>query len=412
MSKVEKAIRTCIANDYFHLPVLFISLRNKRGVINLIGISREIQKRVCKHISIDGIKINLYIISCSQCMSLVLSNDQLLPALFYQSVCLKDELDISRAILQNIMPALKNNNIEEPPALKTSWNVKQDEILGTARELSITFEDIISDSSFFSKIWIPMLQVIHRNDPSAIYSLQFYDNGCRKYARCEVYFNTHKSKALTELRIHELLYLQATEANCQRLAFNSPSGKPKLYVEQNALYKEVISLVTNFQNIILAQYQNNIETDSVITQLIYAYLLSARIFYDNLTDFKSVNHSVYDRYVYETASNTVRYLISHRVIISLEHKISKENLKICIDNALSLYENYALLMSNWKDNSLVKEEYLHFESQLKRIKNMAGNKPNNSVFFEIVNQLFHSFDISKFYRSYIPYSIKFLSHEI
>lgn len=412
MTKIEKVIRICIANDYFDLPTLFFSLRNKRGVINLIGISRKEQKRVCKHISIGGIKIDLYIISCSQCRTLILSNNQLLPSLFHQSVCLKDELDISRAILQNITPTLKCNNMEEPLALKTSWGVKQDDILGVDKELSITFEDITSDSTFLSKIWIPMQQVIQRNDSSAIYSLQFYDNGCRKYARCEIYFKTHKTKALTEFRIHEFLYLQATEANCQRISFNALFGKPKLYVEQNTIHKEVVSLVTDFQNIILAQYQNNIEADTVITELIYAYLLSARIFFDNYATFEPINQNVYNRSVYETASDTVRYLISHRVITSLEQKISKENLKICIDNALSLYDNYALLMSDWKDDSLVKEEYSQFESQLKRIKNMSGNRLNNSVFFEIVNQLFHSFDISKFYRSYIPYSIKFLGHEI
>lgn len=412
MTKVDKAIRICIANDFFDLSTLFLSLRNKRGVINLIGISRGNQKRVCKHFSIDGINIDLYILSCSQCMSLILSNNQLIPALFHQSVCLKDELDISRTILQNIMPALKYNNMEEPPALKTSWIVESVDFFDTYKELSITFEDITSDSTFLSKIWIPMQQVIQRNDPSAIYSLQFYDNGCRKYARCEVYFKTRKTKSLTEFRIHELLYLQATEANCQRLAFNTPLRNPKLYIEQNTIYKEVASLVTDFQNIVLAQYQSNIETDTVITELIYAYLLSARIFFDNYAAFEPVNHSVYDRYVYETASDTVRYLISHRVITSLEQKISKENLKICIDNALSLYENYALLISDWKEDSLVKEEYLQFESQLKRIKNMSGNRLKIGVFFDIVNQLFHSFDISKFYRSYIPYSIKFLGHEI
>lgn len=412
MTKVEKTIQICIANNYFNLPSLFLSLRNKRGIINLIGISRDERGRTCKHIYISGIEIDLYIINCSQCEALILSNDILLPSLFHKSTCLKDELDISRRILQNITPSLKYHSLDEPPVLKTTWEESQPEILCSDKELSITFEDITNDSTFLSKIWIPLQQVIQRNAPSAINSLQFYDNGCRKYACCEVYFKTRKTKALTEFRIHELLYLQATEANCQRLAFNTPFGKPKLYVEQNAIYKEIASLVTDFQNIILAQYQNNIEKDTVITELIYVYLLSARILFDNLATFKPINQIVYDRYVYKTASDTVRYLISHRVITSLEQKISKENLKICINNALSLYENYALLMSDWKNDSLVKEEYSQFESQLKRIKNLSDNRLNNHIFFEITNQLFHSFDISKFYRSYIPYSIKFLGNEI
>ena len=71
------------------------------------------------------------------------------------------------------------------------------------------------------------------------------------------------------------------------------------------------------------------------------------------------------------------------------------------------------MIQEWKDYDNCKKEYHSYLKQLKRIREMKDEYVSKEdIVSEIIEQLFHSFDIASYYHSYIPYCINFIKNEI
>lgn len=125
-------------------------------------------------------------------MSLILSHDILLNSLFSTTVCLKDDLDISRKILQSLKPILLYNNMEKAPAISQIWDVAVSEPASPDDELAMRFYDISDDISFIFNVFIPIQNMVRSCVDTHTPFLQFYNINGRKDAVYSTRFDNGK----------------------------------------------------------------------------------------------------------------------------------------------------------------------------------------------------------------------------
>lgn len=243
--------------------------------------------------------------------------------------------------------------------------------------------------------------------------LQFYNINGRKDAVYSTRFDNGKESRKALLSTQKMLYLQSSEFNCRNIRIPYHPIPCTIKSKCRLLYDEILNLTSDFQSIILSNGENKIDADTIITEMLYAYTLIAKVFYPDYSIFKSFNDMIYKRYTWITVSDTIKYLLSHNMIVQTENKIAREHKALCVANAQSLFTNYADIIQEWKDYDNCKEEYHLYLKQLKSIKRMKHeNVSKEDVVSEIIEQLFHSFDIVGYYHSYIPYCINFVKNEI
>ena len=413
MYNLERAIAECRRNVFFHFPTLFLKQPPEATSITLIGISHEVFRAKKEYFESGGITIEKYEISLDYCMSLILSHDILLNSLFSTTVCLKDDLDISRKILQSLKPILLYNNMEKAPAISQIWDVAVSEPASPDDELAMRFYDISDDISFIFNVFIPIQNMVRSCVDTHTPFLQFYNINGRKDAVYSTRFDNGKESRKALLSTQKMLYLQSSEFNCRNIRIPYHPIPCTIKSKCRLLYDEILNLTSDFQSIILSNGENKIDADTIITEMLYAYTLIAKVFYPDYSIFKSFNDMIYKRYTWITVSDTIKYLLSHNMIVQTENKIAREHKALCVANAQSLFTNYADIIQEWKDYDNCKEEYHLYLKQLKSIKRMKHeNVSKEDVVSEIIEQLFHSFDIVGYYHSYIPYCINFVKNEI
>lgn len=413
MYKLGRAIDECVRNEYFHFPTLFLKQSSEATRITFIGVSHKIFRAKRKSLKSGNITIEIYGISQDYCMSLILSHDILLNSLFSTTLCLKDDLDISRNILQSLKPILFYNNIEIAPSISHVWDIAVSESAMSDDELSMRFYDISDDISFIFNMFIPIQSMIRGCVDTHATLLQFYNINGRKDVVYSIHFDDRKQSRQALLSIQKMLYLRSSEFNCRNIRIPYHLKLCAVKSKCRQLYDEILNLTSDFQSIILSNKENKIDVDTIITEMLYAYILIAKVFYPDYSVFKSFNDMIYRRYTWITVSDTIKYLLSHNVIVQTENKIASEHKALCIKNAQSLFFNFADIIHEWNNFDNCKEEYHFYLKQLKSIKRMRNdNLSLEDVVFEIIEQLFHSFDIADYYHSYIPYCINFVKNEI
>lgn len=413
MYNLERAIAECRRNDFFHFPTLFLKQPPEATSITLIGISYEVFRAKKECFESGGITIETYEISLDYCMSLILSHDILLNSLFSTTVCLKDDLDISRKILQSLKPILLYNNMEKAPAISQIWDVAVSEPASPDDELAMRFYDISDDISFIFNVFIPIQNMVRSCVDTHTPFLQFYNINGRKDAVYSTRFDNGKESRKALLSTQKMLYLQSSEFNCRNIRIPYHHMPCVVEVKCKPLYDELLSLTFEFQSIILSGGKEGMNVDAIMTEMLYAYTLIAKVFYSDYSSFKSFNDMTYKRYTWTTVSDTIKYLLSHNMMVQAENKIAREHKALCMANAQSLFTNYADMIQEWKDYDNCKKEYHSYLKQLKRIKKMKDKYVSKEdVVSEIIEQLFHSFDIASYYHSYIPYCINFIKNEI
>lgn len=413
MYNLERAIAECKRNEYFHFPTLFLKQSPEATSITFIGISHEVFRAKKECFENGGITIETYGISLDYCMSLILSHDILLNSLFSKTVCLKDDLDISRKILQSLKPNLLYNNMEKSPAISQIWDVAVSEPASPDDELAMRFYNISDDISFVFNIFIPIQNLVRNCADTHTPFLQFYNINGRKDAVCSTRFNNGKQRRQALLSIQKMLYLQSSEFNCRNIRIPYHYIPCKVEVKCRQLYDELLSLTFEFQAIILSGGKERMNVEAIMTEMLYAYTLIAKVFYPDYSSFKLFNDMTYKQYTWTTISDTIKYLLSHNMMVQAENKIAREHKALCMANAQSLFNNYSDIIQEWNDYDNCKNEYHSYIKQLKCIREMKNEYlSKEDVVSEIIEQLFHSFDIASYYHSYIPYCINFIKNEI
>lgn len=412
MNYLNIAINECVKNDYFHFPTLFLKESSKGTDIIFIGITSEDSQTKRTSQKNRDLSIEIYEISINYCMSLILSHDILLTSLFSKTVCLKDDLDICRKILLSLKPILIFNNLNHAPILPHIWDASIKEPKYPDDELSIRFYNISGDISLIFKVLLPIQGLIKDYAHKTTESLQFYNINERKDAILSIYFNDSEQRRHSLLQIQKMLYIQSTELNCQNIRIPYHKVASPLKVNCRESYFRILDLTIEFQNIVLSGDDEKKCTESILTEMLYAYILNAKIFFPDYLSFKSFNDSVYKRYTNVVVSDTIKYLLSNNVVTYARNKTAREHYTLCMSNAQSLFTNYFDLLTAWKDFRSCKQEYYYYIKQLNYIKEMTCEAQRNEIISEIVDQLFHSFDIPSYYHSYIPFTVNFVKNEI
>lgn len=413
MYNLEQVIAECVRNEYFHLPTLFLKQPSKTTNITFIGISNESFRAKRVYRKSGEIPMEVYEISLDYCMSLILSHDILLNSLFSTTLCLKDDLDISRNILQSLKPVLLYNNTAKAPAISQIWDVATSELTAPDDEIAMRFYNISDDISFIFNVFIPIQNLIRNCADTHTPTLQFYSVNGRKDVVYSTHFDNGEQGRQALLSIQKMLYLQSPEFNCKNIRIPFYKIPCAVKVKCRQLYDELLNLTFDFQSIILSGGKEKMNVESIMTEMLYAYALIAKVFYTDYSNFKSFNDMIYKRYTLITISDTIKYLLSHNIIVQTENKIEKEHKALCMANAQSLFTNYADMISEWSDYDRCRQEYQSYINQLKCIKGMKNwSVSKEDVVSEIIEQLFHSFDIDSYYHSYIPYCINFIKNEI
>lgn len=175
MYNLDKAIVECVRNELFHFPTLFLKQSSEPTSITVIGISNDFSRTRKECRERGGVTIEIYEISLDYCMSLILSHDILLNSLFSTTVCLKDDLDISRMILQSLKPILLYNNMRKAPAISQAWDVAASEPVALDDKLAMRFYNISDDISFIFNVFIPVHGLVRSCGGTNTPSLQFYN---------------------------------------------------------------------------------------------------------------------------------------------------------------------------------------------------------------------------------------------
>ena len=413
MYNLDKAIAECVRNELFHFPTLFLKQSSEPTSITVIGISNDFSRTRKECRERGGVTIEIYEISLDYCMSLILSHDILLNSLFSTTVCLKDNLDISRMILQSLKPILLYNNMKKAPAISQAWDVAASEPVALDDKLAMRFYNISDDISFIFNVFIPIQGLVRSCGGTNTPSLQFYNINGRKDAVYAMRFNNGKQSRKALFSIQKMLYLQSSEFNCRNIRIPYQRIPSMVEVECRHLYDELLNLTFEFQGIILSDGKEKMNVETIMTEMLYAYTLIAKVFYPDYSSFKPFNDMIYKRYTWTTVSDTIKYLLSNNMKVQVENKIAREHWSLCMANAQSLLTNYADLIQEWEDYDNCKVEYLSYLKQLKYIMGMKVEQVSKEdVVAEIVEQLFHSFDIANYYHSFIPYCINFVKNDI
>lgn len=411
MQKLSVAIEECKKNNYFNCQTVFLKKNINNTLGTCIGINNTNKQMRKKLIDCKDIAFELYELNIGYCMSLILSHDLLLNSLFSKTICLKDNLDISRNILTSLKAITMYNGDIETPSIAHLWKTRNYPL---NKKLTVLFYDITGDTSFFFKIFMPIQNTLNENSLPNVPSLQFHSNNKRIDAIYTLVFeNSIFCKQALSI-IQNKLYNNASELNCRNIKIPYQEVPCDIYNKNEYIYIEIVRLIFDFQCIVLSIGENNIIEEAIVTEIIYAYILVAKIFYKNFADFTIMNNRIYKIYAQATASDTIRYLLNYNFINDLEVKISKEHNTLCLSNSQSLFTNYEKMISNWQIIDDCKIEYQSFIIQLQQIKSLIENESVNKedVILEIFKHLFHSFNISSYYYSYIPYCIKFIHNEI
>lgn len=413
MYNLDKATVENIRNELFHFPTLFLKQSSEPTSITVIGISNDFSRTRKECRKRGGVTLEIYGISLDYCMSLILSHDILLNSLFSTTVCLKDDLDISRIVLQSLKPILLYNNMRKIPAISQAWDVTTSMPMTPDDKLAMRFYNISDDISFIFHVFIPIQGLVRSCGGTNTPFLQFYNINGRKDAVYAMRFDNGEQSGQALLSIQKMLYLQSSEFNCRNIRIPYQHIPCMVEVKCRQLYDELLDLTFEFQGIILSGGEERMNVETIMTEMLYAYILIAKVFYPDYSSFKAFNDKIYKRYTWTTMSDTIKYLLSNNIKVRAENKIAREHKALCIANAQSLFTNYADLIQEWKSYDNCKAEYHLYLRRLEYIMEMkVEDVSEEDVVSEIVEQLFHAFDIASYYHSFIPYCINFIKNEI
>lgn len=412
-SSFRKVIEECTKEKFFRMPTLFTKQTCDGDIATLIGVTeKDIQNKKIRFRS-NGITINLYIISLHKCMSLIMSKDLLLYSLFSACICLKDDLNVSRMIFQSIKPILLFNHTNQAPNLEYSWS-ELNNLMDNTKELIIRFNDISCDTAFISNVFIPLVSYMNSFSKEHITSLLFNLHNNFKEAYCSFLFPSIRKRNDALLNIQKFLYLRMAEVNCQNIEI--PCNYPSHYIKviDPDVFYNIANVTTEFQTIVFAKGIKDLESSSIITEIIYAYVLIAKQFFGSLRHFITFNDEIYKTLLMDSASDTLKYIVHHCSLTKLETKIGAEHRALCLKNAVGLFSNYYDLLSDWESFDCCQSEFCSFVSKLQNLRELTITRQNDmeNTVRQLIYQLFHSFELSKYYQSYIPSCIKFISDEI
>lgn len=413
MKKISQEIDICLKKSFFLQQSLFLKQNKENKEMTLVGVNDNNVRMRRKQWEEEGYIICLYELNLETCMSLILSRDILVPSLFTSTLCLKDDLDISRDIFQSLEPILLHNDLEKAPQISCAWDSSEKKVKLNDNKFSIRFYNISSDLNFIFNVLIPIQSHAKNFLDKAVTDLQFYNTTYRKDAVFSLYFNNVKESRDALIAMQKLLYSHSTELLCQniRIPYYEINYTPDFFSHQ--VQMDIIEMISDFQSIVLSGTSESTSSDKIITEMIYVYILNGKILYHDFPDFTLTNNKIYQKYSWISMSDNVRYLISHKIMGVLGNKIAKEYHSLCLENASMLFSNYTDMISEWDSFENCKTDYLNYINKLEKLKIICKKNDHRDLLFEeITKHLFHSFDISAFYLSYIPYCVKFISNEI
>ena len=190
----------------------------------------------------------------------------------------------------------------------------------------------------------------------------------------------------------------------------------EIEIGEPSTFTFLVSLISEIQNSILVSHEKSeISQNYVITELYYAYILLGKFFFESKEVFFKANMQIFSNFIKETSSDNFRYILNSEIKHKAMLKIKHEYYLLCISNYDSLYNNYHDSLTHWLK---LEQQVKHFELEenTKELLNIHILKLHDNdkvkLFHKVTDMLFKTFDIPSFYKSYIPFSIEFLKHEI
>lgn len=403
ISITEKIVGICKKHNYFNALTLFVKTEchNKRVVLIAIGKDNE----TLSPMLIDGMEYTICYIEQSDCYSQILRGNSLFAEMFNQTLCLKDELNIAPVLLSAIKPLLKSVPALPEIGTLSYFNHKR----YRKKELAIRFNGILDIDEFISKTFIPLSSSLKNYLSKANLIFQYdSENGNKSLAIIYV-FEENVTKSM-QIDIQKYLYLHFSELNLRnidipyRRPYNALEGMP------GNIMKNVMKSLGTLTSSFLVQNEKSVSENKKVTTLVYLYIITAKTIFNHYRSFIECNEHIYNYYLKEKCSDTLYYVVNNHLYTNALSKIEKEFYILSLTNIQVLYANYQPLLSKWNiiEND---DNYNLYIAQMYYLKSTL--KGNVAPFFhEYVKLLFACYDVSTYYKAYIPYIIKYLNNEI
>lgn len=408
ISIIEEITVQCEKCNYFDAATLFVktNFTNKNITFIAIGSTSD----TVETLQINNLQYNIYHVKVARCYSGLLQRDAFFSELFKETLCLKDELNIAPVLLSAVKPITKpiHLTLEANAHFYANYNRNRQ------KELAVKFNGIENIDDFLTKAYIPISSSLKDNLSKAHVIFQYYYMGkIKSLAIIFLFENTVTEKILID--IQKYLYLHSSELSLRNI--DIPFQRPYCIFDGMVenVYNEVMKTLSTLtsasliQNSRSASQKDKVE-DEKVTTLIYLYIATAKIIFNNYSDFMKSNDKVYDYFIKEECSDNFQYIINNHIYTNCFTKIENEFRLLTLTNIQALYSNYRPLLRDWNrlENEYIYQQYI---SQVYHIKSTL--KEDTSIFFqEYVKLLFACYDLPVYYKTYIPYVIKHLSNEI
>ncbi len=411
---LKKILNLCNENNFFDADTLYLKQNIKSNIFKLIAVCGDNGFKGKKKYKTEDDEIVVYYISYNSCMSLMLNKDILFFALFSSVVCLKDDLSASRAFYQALIPIKKYNNLKGRVSLDNLW---KDNILNRKYEdeLSIQFRNISNENEFYQNILIPL--------SSSFKNLLHHNSSLLQFEECAGKLNATYTLKLKEKdnynsilnRLIIYLYKYSPELNLSRIAIPYVRMRNRMSMDRK-LSCLIADVITQIQTEIFSKKNNEgISSNTVITTLMYAFIIAGCIMYKSKADFNKVVEKIYKKYSFMAESDVQKYMLSLVGINTVQKKLFNELHALCLSNAVKLNVNYGNIMNKWKTSDF-NNDFKDFVDLMRELNDYILSEEcsftKDQVFEELTKVLFHSFNIHNYYKSFILFSIKFLANEI
>ena len=352
----------------------------------------------------------------SACMSLLLQKDALIPALFKDTVCLKDDACLTNIMLLAIKPIEKMQGKIKSASLSAIWNsrMKSEQARENSRtSLSILFRGISSDTDFIYNDFLSLCTQLKDYTHKSRFNIEFSTHKGEKTALLTYHLPEGTFyDALDKIQKH--LYTHSPELKLQNIIIPYHPLPSKLEISLGENYSLINDVASEVQTLVMETLgQEGINNNSVVTQFTYFYLLLGKLFFRRIEDFERVNGHVYHLMNQQYMSDTIQYELNNSQGVNPSIKTYREYENLCLSNAGYLSANYLSLISKWNVID-VSADYEHFISAVKALLSVLGKsgKERTDVFVETASKIFNSFDIYNYYKAYIPFIFNYLKNEI
>ena len=401
---IEEIIRLCEKHNYFNSPTLFVKTDKINNCIYFIAVSNSESPTLT--INDNDIQYNVCSIKLIDCYSRILHKETSFAEIFNNTLCLKDELNISPTILSAIKPLIVSTSSHPETGISAYTNY----CCNKKKELSIKFNGIKDVDYFIKNKLIPLSHPIKAYLSKAYIVFQNYRLNNTKSLAVTFFFQDKLPNNFL-LDIQKYLYLHASELYLQNINIPFQREYSLLDGMEERIHNETMRALSLLSAFHFTEKSNPTPESTDVTTLIYLYIITAKAIFDQYDDFIKSNNEIYNFFLKNEHSDNLQFIINNHFHTSNLSKIENEFYSISISNIQILYSNYQPQLDNWE--LIVEEEntFHQYISQIYHIRSILKND-YNLFFEEYVKLMFACYDIPSYYKAYIPYTIKYLNHEI